>query len=37
VALAQGVAADAPSPVRLVEEIQIQADARKDLERWKKP
>ncbi len=36
-ALAQGVATDAPSPVRLVEELKIQSDARKDLERWKKP
>jgi hypothetical protein len=35
IALAQGVAADAPSPVRLVEELKIQSDARKDLERWK--
>jgi tetratricopeptide (TPR) repeat protein len=37
IALAQGVAADAPSPVRLVEELKIQKDARMDLERWKKP
>lgn len=36
-ALAQGVAADAPSPVRLVEELKIKSDARMDLERWKKP
>jgi hypothetical protein len=34
-ALAQGIAADSPSPVRLVEELKIQADARRDLERWK--
>lgn len=37
VTLAQGVAADSPSPVRLVEELKLQSDARTDLERWKKP
>ena len=37
IALAQGVAADAPSPVRLVEELKTKSDARADLERWKKP
>lgn len=36
VALAQAVAADSPSPVRLVEELQLKNDARADLERWKK-
>jgi hypothetical protein len=36
VRLAESVAAGAPSPARLVEELKIQNDARLDLEKWKK-
>ena len=35
VRLAESVVASAPSPARLVEELKIQNDARRDLEKWK--
>jgi hypothetical protein len=33
--LAESVAADAPSPTRIVEELKLQEDARADLRKWK--